>query len=91
MVIGNLLCIEVPVLGQQRERICVRVCRFCFNDFQNGSLEYSYSYGVAFSLYIVAVEHVLPLKTAMSSMGFDPRTCRIVSHDSTNYAKGNLQ
>ena len=32
----------------------------------------------------VTVEHILPLKNAMSPMGFDPGTSRIASHRSTN-------
>ena len=32
----------------------------------------------------VTVENVLPLKNAMSLMGFDPSTSHIVSHHSTN-------
>ena len=37
--------------------------------------------------YIVTIEPVLPPKNAMSPMGFDPGTARIVSHRSTNSAK----
>ena len=38
----------------------------------------------------VTVENVLPLKNAMSPMGFDPSTSHIVSHRSTNCAKGDF-
>ena len=38
----------------------------------------------------VAVEHVLPPKNVISSMGFDPGTSRIVRHRSTNWAKGDF-
>ena len=38
----------------------------------------------------VTVEHVLPAKNAMSPVEFDPWTSRIVSHHSTNWAKGDL-
>jgi hypothetical protein len=37
-----------------------------------------------FTFYSVTVEHVLPQKNAMSPMGFDPGTSRIVIHRSTN-------
>ena len=39
---------------------------------------------------IVTVEYILSQKNAMSLMGFDPRTSHIVSHLSTNWAKGDL-
>ena len=34
--------------------------------------------------YIITVENILCPKNAVSQMGFDPRTCRILSHHSTN-------
>ena len=39
---------------------------------------------------IVIVEHVLHPKNAMSPMEFDPGTSHIVSHHSTNWAKGDI-
>ena len=48
-------------------------------------------HGTIESNYIfVSVEHVLQLKNAMCPMGFDPGIFRIVSHGSTNQAKGDL-
>ena len=38
----------------------------------------------------VTVENVLPLKNAMPPKGFDPSTSHIVSHRSTNCAKGDF-
>jgi hypothetical protein len=32
----------------------------------------------------VTVDHVLPLKNALSLLGFDPETSRVLSHRSTN-------
>ena len=41
------------------------------------------------SVTCVTVEHVLTPKKAMSPMGFNPETSRIVWHRSTNWAKGS--
>jgi hypothetical protein len=38
----------------------------------------------------LSVEHVLPLKNAISPIGFDPGTSRIVSHRATNWVEGDL-
>ena len=62
--------IDVDVRGMHHIYKC-RPNRTYYTDFKSTNL-------------CVTVEHVLPPKNAMSTMGFDPGTSGIVNHRSTN-------
>ena len=48
------------------------------------SLQFVLFHNYMYVILTGLVEHVLPLKNAMSPMGFDPGTSRIVGHCSIN-------